>query len=148
MKIDKLEFNARFDRAVEGCLSFGRSLVNDELPQQVRFDLEGNGFDILEDGRAKLFGGRLVDRKKLRNLRAADLRRILWVDGEIPDWINLTLQSQDQQHCYIEVLCSRRLCGDETRLMHQAEGNPPFHILGPQGASREQKIELPHRKAG
>ena len=58
-------------------------------------------------------------------------RKYLWVDGNIPQWVNLSVHAADSQYTYIEVAVCDRLADDDRALYHQREGNPPFHVLGP-----------------
>ncbi len=128
------------------CISLGGQCVTNSLPQDFMFDVSTEGFQVYRDGRIKFHGGRLVHPGELHGVPLEELSEILWVEGKVPEWVNLTLVSYSNDYCFIEVMTSRRLTDDESRFMHRNEGNPPFHVLGPQGGSQESKISLPRRK--
>jgi hypothetical protein len=55
----------------------------------------------------------------------------LWRDGRVPEWINLSVAGETGAATVIEVVCCGRFTDDDTRLYHDREGAPPFHVLGP-----------------
>lgn len=56
---------------------------------------------------------------------------ILWRDGLVPEWINLSVISEQSTYTLIEVLACGRFTDNEKLLYHINEGYPPFHVLGP-----------------
>jgi hypothetical protein len=83
-------------------------------------------------GRVKFLGGRLLTPDQLRGVEPMRARKYLWVDGKIPQWINFTVHAADAAYTYIEISICARLTADNASLYHQQEGNPPFHVLGPE----------------
>jgi hypothetical protein len=65
----------------------------------------------------------------------------LWRDGKVPEWINLTVFTYDENYSYLELLCCGRFTADQRRLYHVHEGYPPFHVLGPALPSSWVSIE-------
>jgi hypothetical protein len=56
---------------------------------------------------------------------------LLWRDGLVPEWINLSVYSSTTEATVIEVLCCGRYTANSELLYHEHEGYPPFHVLGP-----------------
>jgi hypothetical protein len=129
--MDKAAFIAAFDRAVTFCRDFAQQLVVEELPQSLRFDFAAARRPVDTAGRIKLLGGRLLTPVQLVGVEPVRARKYLWVDGKVPQWINLSVHAADAEHTYIEVCVCARLTADDRSLYHQREGNPPFHILSP-----------------
>jgi hypothetical protein len=70
-----------------------------------------------------------TERGCVRALSADDVIAILWLDGAIPEWISVEVQSADTTFTYIKLECCDRITADDTRLYHHEEGYPPFHVL-------------------
>jgi hypothetical protein len=120
-----------FDRAAALCHDFAQQFVTEELPASLRFDFLAAGRPTDQTGRIKFLGGRLLLPAQLRGVEPIRARKSLWVDGKVPQWINLSVHGMDAEHTYIEVAVCGRLTDDPAALYHQREGNPPFHVLGP-----------------
>lgn len=56
---------------------------------------------------------------------------LLWREGKVPEWINVSIKQVDASHVFFEVLCCGRYSTDKEMLYHHREGIVPFHVLGP-----------------
>ncbi len=146
--MDKQEFAARFELAANFCRDFTQSMIIEELPKSLRFNFDiADRLPVDAKGRVKFIGGRLLKPEELKELTKAKAGQFLWVDGKIPVWINLTVNYFDESHAYIEILFNAQLLTDNhERLMHEREGNPPFHVLGPPGGKHGKKIHFSRDK--
>jgi hypothetical protein len=54
----------------------------------------------------------------------------MWVDGEVPQRVNLSVHAAGTVHTYIEVCVTHRLVTELSQMYHQREGNPPFRFWG------------------
>jgi hypothetical protein len=124
-------FIAAFERAAVSCHDVAQHFVTEQLPASLRFDFRAAARPTDATGRVKFLGGRLLVPSQLRGVEPVRARKYLWVDGRIPQWVNLLVHAADAEHTYIEVAISSRLTDDFSQLYHQREGNPPFHVLGP-----------------
>lgn len=129
--MDLAWFVAAFDRAAAACRDFARPFVTDELPASVRFDFAAARRPTDATGRVKFLGGRLLPPAQLLGVEPARARKYLWVDGKVPQWINLGVRRADADHTYVEVSVCDRLVTEIAHMYHQREGNPPFHVLSP-----------------
>jgi hypothetical protein len=130
-RMEKSPFIAAFDRAATFCRDFAQQFVVEELPESLRFDFAAARRPVDVAGRIKFLGGRLLTPAQLSGVEPVRARKYLWVDGKIPQWINLSVHAADAAHTYVEVMVCDRLTADDRALYHQREGNPPFHVLGP-----------------
>jgi len=56
---------------------------------------------------------------------------LLWRDGAVPEWINLSVIGIDAGATLVEVMACGRFTANDALLYHAHEGRPPFHVLGP-----------------
>lgn len=129
--MDEPTFIAAFDRAARSCRAFAERFVSEHLPMVLRFDFPVGARPVDGEGRVKFLGGRLLTPDQLHGVDGTRACRYLWVDGQIPVWINLNVASADERFTYVEVRVSHLLTADDRVLYHQWEGNPPFHVLSP-----------------
>jgi hypothetical protein len=130
--VDLPAFIVAFDHAAARCRSFAQRYVIEELPTTVRFDFAIYGQTPNNKGQIKYLGGRLLTSQQLRGVEPLQAREYLWVDGKIPQWINLKVQSADRDFTFIEVHACNRITDDDAKLYYTNDGaKTPFQILGP-----------------
>ncbi len=124
-------FSRNLTLAATKARDFARTLVVNDLPDAIAFRifngvmdakyLEVNEF-TLED--AVHDGGKLYESE-------ADVVELLWRDGAVPVWINVSISDFESSCSIVDVKCGGRFSSDPSLLYHINEGIPPFHILGP-----------------
>jgi hypothetical protein len=124
-------FITAFDQAAKLCRDFAQPFVVEALPRSLRFNFAAAQRTPDQTGRIKFLGGRLLTPEELVGVEPVQARKYLWVDGKVPQWINLSVVAADDDHTYIELSVCGRLTSKKAELYHQREGNPPFHVLGP-----------------
>ncbi|WP_020474958.1 hypothetical protein [Zavarzinella formosa] len=151
--MDKLAFIDTFDWAAF-CREFAQRFVVEDLPTTLRFDFIAANRTPNEKGLIPFLGGRLLTPGQLRGAEPVQARKYLWVDGKIPQWINLSVQAADAGFTFIQVCACQRVTADDRALYHQQEGIPPFHILSPHlphdwiSPEKSGKFSLKGRTAG
>lgn len=70
-------------------------------------------------------------RAGLKGVDATTVIDLLFRDGMVPEWINLTVTHEHGGRTFVEALCCGRFTANEALLYHAREGYPPFHVLGP-----------------
>ncbi|MCE9669946.1 hypothetical protein LY474_19285 [Myxococcus stipitatus] len=133
--MDKSAFAERLRRAAERARDFARTLVIEPLPDNVLFDVELNcsydGNPLHPDERVYPEDPTRFPPTQRSRLAREDVVELLWREGAAPEWINLTVKSEDGEHTLIELSCCGRFTANEHLLYHEQEGHPPFHVLGP-----------------
>jgi hypothetical protein len=76
-------FIERFDTAADSCRRFTQGIVTESLPAEIRFDIPWTLID--KNGMLKFLGGRLLRPEEMTARSRVDTRKILWVDGKIPE---------------------------------------------------------------
>jgi len=136
----KEEYIDRFDKASNFCRDFTLQFIEEHLPEKINFNIEWHSPKDAE-GKRKFLGGRLVSEGDLKQIEYAKARKMLWIDGKIPQWINMNIDDYDEEYTTITIRCCGRLTNQEECLYHESEGNPPFHILGPALPENWESIE-------
>jgi hypothetical protein len=83
-----------------------------------------DGERILSDLKAR--GG-----EKVGPMTDTDVIDLLWRDGVVPEWIDVTPYTSDATGTYFQLRCCGRFAAEERLLYHLKEGYPPFHRFGP-----------------
>ena len=135
-------FKLNLMKATASLLPWMRTLVANDLPNECRYlvSLSASYFDQLLGNCSPNLGkpfsppveGFPESSTKMglvRELASEDVAQLLWIDGAVPDWINVELHSADTVFTYIKLECCPRLSAIEDNLYHRDEGYPPFHIL-------------------
>jgi hypothetical protein len=122
------EYIRRFDVAAKLCRDFEQQMVIEELPTLIKFDINFTGSREI-DGRLKLpWGGRFVYAEQLRAMDYIKARKLFWIDGRIPIWINFMVTRIEGEFTVIEIAASRDVTNDDAKLYPYEYR--PFHILG------------------
>ena len=130
--MDQPAFIAAFDRATAFCREFAQRLVVEELPTTVRFEFTVYGHTPKHKALVKYLGGRLLTPDQLCGVEPTQARKYLWIDGKIPQWINLSVLAADDNFTFIQVHACDRVTADDQKLYYTHEGaKTPFHILSP-----------------
>lgn len=140
--MDKKEFIDRLLLAGDKARKFAESLdyVKEKLPENLIFTIfeynDPNGRQS-EDGKLKFLGGKFLDPKELKCLSASKAASLLWVDGRIPSWINISAIDYTSEATEMQMMFSKHLVKAEVENLYPDYGmepnNPllPFRLRGP-----------------
>jgi hypothetical protein len=127
----KDEFAINLRTAAARCWELAQELLLEPIPAELRFNFRAALRPGNSAGLIKYFGGRLLKPSQLVHLNVQRTGQLLWVNGSIPRWINLSLMAADAQFSYIEVASSGVLTADDSALYYRNTDVPPFHVLSP-----------------
>jgi hypothetical protein len=125
-------FKRRLIDAATGARDFARSFVSNALPDDiayvVRLCCSYDGNPRREDERVfpEDYGT-----EPITTTSPEEVTAILWRDGFVPEWINVTVTHEDGARTYVELKCCGRFSAKPEMMYHIWEGRPPFHVLGP-----------------
>lgn len=147
--MDKREFIDRLIRAAKMTKNFTESLeyVTQMLPDQFSFTIYiANDPDREADSEEEItiLGGRKVKRGQIRNMSAVTAGKYLWVDGKVPEWINIYPYKVTDSATEFELTFTHRLTSAEVNNLYpdvgMQKGNylVPFRIRGPDITSWER----------
>ena len=127
----KEDFATHLHSATKAAVAFTRTHCWNILPSEIEFivrpdNLEENA-PYLNDWEVRNFK---VRKKELNNrFNAEEVVENLWIDEQVPVWINVSVFKAGSQKTTFELLVDRRLRQEATDIYHQQEGYPPFHVL-------------------
>lgn len=132
--MDREQFTARLREAATAARDFARSMIEEDLPDALRFRVRLNssydahaGIDVAvypeDSSEARASALRDCDDEVVVNT--------LWRDGRIPEWIDASVAGLTPSATLVELLCCGRFTDKDEHLYHQHEGRPPFHVVGP-----------------
>ncbi len=130
--ISRASFEKNLLCAASKAVEFARTLVTNNLPDKVRYVVYlGASYDgnPLEDGEVTFPD----DAAKKENIfdECSDVVNLLWRDGKVPEWINVTVLSETRDYTNIKLECCGRFSNKVDQMYHAHEGRAPFHVLGP-----------------
>ena len=107
---------------------FTRTIVTTQLPDAIAYTiLYGCSYDgnpLIDD--EKNFPED-YDQELITTTSAEHVTNLLWRDGFVPEWINVTVSHEDGKFTYILLECCGRFTGMEKHLYHRGGGIPPFN---------------------
>lgn len=140
--MDKKAFIDRLILAGTTARNFAESLdyVKVKLPAKLTFTIhkynDPRGTQS-KFGKLKFLGGKFLNPSELKNLSADRAASLLWVDGKVPFWINVSVENYNADSTKIMLEFSRTIVpADEEKLppdFGMKPNNPlvPFRIRGP-----------------
>jgi hypothetical protein len=152
--MDNGEFGRRLNRAGRLARETAQQHVLEALPEVLRYTIAPVDDPRGRRGPAdtvKFIGGRFIKPEALVLVHASRAVHLLWVDGKVPAWVNLSVSSLDAETTHVSVTYSHDLVpADEDRLPPDAvvpkEGSlAPFRVRGPAMPSGWQSSEADGR---
>lgn len=121
-------FRRTLSEAIGRCLSVKEQALGRPPPGNLRFNVRWS-YPLDTEGRVKFLGGRLLAPGQLQDLSADRVAELLWVNGLVPMWINLSIESVEGDATVFEVAFANQLARSHRELRNQREGVAPFHLL-------------------
>ncbi|QHV95659.1 hypothetical protein [Spirosoma endbachense] len=144
--MDASLFEQRLEQALNKLLSLTASFCTNDLSQQILFWVEPSGWEAhegLNEVEAERVG--LLCEGVGKSLTKNELLQLLWHEGKVPLWINMSVRKATPTFTFCHLLCSRRLRA-EAELYHQSDPYLPFHIVVPlpatYGGSSEERFDI------
>ena len=126
-------FQKNLNESIETAFSFARSLVSNELPDKIKYQIFMNcSYDRnkLEDGEVTL-ANKEQENSLIESESTEEVFDILWREGRVPEWVNVSVASEDGIFTYLQLACSGKFSNRREHMYHAHEGRAPFHVLGP-----------------
>ena len=125
-------FARRLANASVAALDFARTFIVEPLPAAMRFHIELNAS---HDGNAgpefKLYPED-SERSPIVDASAEDVIALLWRDGRVPQWIDVSVVGEAGDTTTMGLLVCGRFIADETRLYYTWNKDvAPFGVKGP-----------------
>jgi hypothetical protein len=105
--MERPRFVRHLEQATAAAVLLARRYVTNQLPVEVRYLVRSDVCD------------------------AAGAVERLWQNGEVPVWIDISVDGADDRFTYLRLGHTSRTSGRNEALRYQAEGYPPFQCLSP-----------------
>ena len=148
--MNKREFIDRLVLAGEYSREFAERLYHVEgaLPKDIVYSVstEFIGRNTNEEGFIKFLGGRLLKPENLVMCTAVNMGKYLWIDGLVPQWVNVCVVSKTKKSTVVELLFTDCLMPAEAdKLPPDINAEPgnelvPFRIRGPSQESWQKIV--------
>lgn len=131
--MDRDVFLAHLNDASGVCHEFTTRYVSDELPETFAFWVRLNqSYDEnLTEGEVVFPDDVKIHGKRAGPLTADAVVSLLWRDGMVPEWIDISVWETDATTTYFKLTCCGRFTADFERLYYNWTDCPPFGIKGP-----------------
>jgi hypothetical protein len=132
--MDRDIFLNRLLGASKYCRDFTIDLVSDSLPAGCNFwvllncSYDGNA---LKDGEVVFPNDVQAHGERVGPLRADEVVSLLWRDGMIPEWIDISVYDADEQTTYFKLGCCGRFTRQVRLLYYPSSDVSPFGIKSP-----------------
>ncbi len=122
-------FAARLNETAAIARRFGQTFVTETLPEATRFRVFLN--QSAETELRPDEAGFPHERKGPLELNEGEVVDLLWREGSVPEWIDVSLCGANRDATILQVLVCGRFTANEGLLYHVREGRPPFHVTSP-----------------
>lgn len=130
--ISKDGFRKNLIISSERVVKFTRNYVLNVLPDEIRFVVYlgvSNDANPLDDGE-QVYPNDYSERKRFFS-DVDDVVELLFREGKVPEWINVTVDSEDGESTKVKLECCGRFSDRKEHMYPSPSGISPFHILGP-----------------
>jgi hypothetical protein len=151
--MDRELFERRFLEASSHAREFAKRFIEESLPEPLLFHVHLNSsYDRGAGPRFKLFPQDSSEKMALKSkhLSAGAVVDLLWRDGLVPQWADLTATGKTPDATLLDVTCCGRFIADESALYYTWTPFAPFGVKGPVlpvGWVEGQRFSIYHRSS-
>jgi hypothetical protein len=117
-------------KASMSSLAFARRYVENDLPDTLRYHVVLNqSYDGKAETAERVYPE--DDGREYASLAAAAVADVLLRDGRCPEWIDVAVEAQADDHTRMRLLCCGRYTEDDSRMYYTRQGTGPFGIKSP-----------------
>ena len=127
-------FAALLDRISVLDREFAGLHVHNALPESFRYLVQFNqshDWEPLWSDQRVFPDDRATFGETTKPLDAAGTVALLWREGFIPEWVDISVERAGAEHTYFSLLCCGRFTSDDSRLYYACAGQGPFGIKSP-----------------
>lgn len=133
-RMEKTTFQEHLTAATARTVNFTREFVHNVLPDSFRYLVRLNQS---YDGNPLVPGERVYPGDVAQHgaetgpLLAEQVVDLLWREGSVPEWIDISVVRTDGVHTFLELCCCGRFTRNEQHLYYMGTGMGPFGCKGP-----------------
>jgi hypothetical protein len=122
--------------------NFTQKYVTNNLPNEIKYKVYLNcSYDehVMREGELRIT--RDWEDEIYEFETSTEVVNLIWIKGKIPEWINVTVESENGESTTVALICCGRFSSNPRHIYHIIEGLPPFHIVGPPLPSNWEGLE-------
>ncbi len=132
--MDKLIFERHLIAATQKAIEFAKEYIEEDIPGYFKYRVCLNSsYDARVCSEETVFPEESAIEKKMETacLKFDEVVGLLWRDGKVPEWINISVVDVIGEETLIELVCCGRFTANEQLLYHRSEKLPPFEVCCP-----------------
>ncbi len=131
--ISREGFERNFTTAVENAVDFAKNYISNELPNSVTYlVLLNRSYDEgkLSDTEFLIYKNAETCNYILTTV--SEVMDILWVDGKVPEWIDVSVDSIKNNSVFVKLICCGRFSDNKFDMyLPYKQDTSPFSVKGP-----------------
>ncbi|MEO1765323.1 MAG: hypothetical protein AAFR83_26175, partial [Cyanobacteria bacterium J06629_18] len=151
LDFSKNNFEKSLIKAANRARDFTQQYVTNNLPNEIKFKVYLNcsndhSCSSMREGELRIT--RDWDNETYEFDTPAEVVNLIWMEGKIPEWINVTVESENGESTTIALICCGRFSSNPRHIYHILQGLPPFQVVGPalpsncEGLEKSGKFQL------
>ena len=131
LDFSKDNFEKSLIKAANRAREFTQKYVTNNLPLAIKFKVYLNcSYDehAMREGELRIT--RDWENETYEFDTPTEVVNLIWVEGKIPEWINVTVESENGEATTGALIGCGRFSSNPRHIYHIFEGIPPFHIVG------------------
>ncbi|BAY81788.1 hypothetical protein NIES267_12650 [Calothrix parasitica NIES-267] len=149
LDFSKDNFEKSLIQAANQAREFTQKYVTNNLPERIQFKVYLNcSYDehAMREGELRIT--RDWENEIYEFDTPAEVINLIWIEGKIPEWINVKVESENGKSTTVALICCGRFSSNPRHIYHILQGLPPFQVVGPplpsnwEGLGKSGKFQL------
>ncbi|MEM6401002.1 MAG: hypothetical protein AAF757_12345 [Cyanobacteria bacterium P01_D01_bin.116] len=151
LDFSKDNFEKSLIQAANRAREFTQKYITNNLPERIQFKVYLNcsndhSCSSMREGELRIT--RDWENEIFEFENPVEVVNLIWIEGKIPEWINVTVESENGELTTVALICCGRFSSNPRHIYHILQGLPPFQIVGPplprnwEGLEKSGKFKL------
>ncbi|MEL7242261.1 MAG: hypothetical protein AAGM40_07930 [Cyanobacteria bacterium J06573_2] len=142
-------FEKSLIQAANRAREFTQKYVTNNLPTKIKFKVYLNcssDHGSMREGELRITEDWEIEIYEFETPQ--EVVNLIWMEGKIPEWINVTVESENGESTTIALICCGRFSSNPRHIYHILQGLPPFQVVRPalpsncEGLEKSGKFQL------
>ncbi len=132
LDFSKSNFENSLIKAANRAREFTQKYVTNNLPNEIQFKVYLNcSYDehTMREGELRITRDWEIENYEFET--PAEVVNLIWIEGKIPEWINVKVESENGESTTIALICCGRFSSNPRHIYHILQGLPPFQVVSP-----------------
>ena len=132
LDFSKSNFENSLIKAANRAREFTQKYVTNNLPNEIQFKVYLNcSYDehTMREGELRITRDWEIENYEFET--PAEVVNLIWIEGKIPEWINVKVESENGESTTVALICCGRFSSNPRHIYHILQGLPPFQVVSP-----------------